>query len=146
MAPGDGNFCNCTRYPRKGFHVVFSRELWIYGRSGQPGRLVFYQPLTTEGTYFTGMRPCRRWIPTTVSSYTLNHLRGGGYLIGWIYPPDSSLEILPSQPSYDVGDYLHGPRSGLIRMSGCSWFIRPWLRDIKKRFGLLPSPVCQFFF
>lgn len=83
-------------------HVVFSRQLWFHDVITNPPGGWYYYPLNAEGMiYWNESLPALD--STIVSSYTLDYLAAGGYLIGWVFPPDSNLVIPSGQPNYGAG-------------------------------------------
>ncbi len=83
-------------------HVVFGREKWFHDVVTNPPGGWYYYPTSTEGMiYWNESMPVLD--STIVSSYTLDFLAAGGNLIGWVFPPDTSLVIPNGQPDYGVG-------------------------------------------
>lgn len=83
-------------------HVVFARELWFHDVLTSPPGGWYYYPTSAEGLiYWNETLPPLD--STIVSSYTLDYLSAGGYLIGWVYPVDTGLVIPSTQPNYGVG-------------------------------------------
>ncbi|MEI6455774.1 MAG: T9SS type A sorting domain-containing protein [bacterium] len=90
-------------------HVAFGRMVRVYDViTTPPGGWYFYS--ATDGLIYWNetMPPVDS---TTVSSYTLDYLVAGGYLVGKVIP-DTTIEIPTGQPNYGVG-LTSGPQFGL---------------------------------
>jgi len=90
-------------------HVAFGRMMKVYDViTTPPGGWYFYP--TTEGMIYWDetMPPLDS---TIVSSFTLDYLIAGGYLVGEVYP-DTTITISSSQPNYGVG-LTTGPQFGI---------------------------------
>jgi len=91
-------------------HVVFGRMVWIHDVvTSPPGGWYFY-PATEGMIYWNEDMPALD--STQVSSFTLDSLAAHHNLIGWVYPPDTSLVIPTGQPNYGVG-LTSGPQIGI---------------------------------
>jgi hypothetical protein len=83
-------------------HIVFSRMVQFYDIiSSPPGGWYFY-PTSTEGMiYWNETMPVLD--STIISSYTLEFLEAGGYLVGWMIPDTANPQIPSDQPNYGIG-------------------------------------------
>jgi len=84
-------------------HVAFGRMMMVYDAGW------YFYP-TTEGMIYwdESMPPLDS---TTISTYTLDNLIAGGYLVGKVYP-DTTITIPSGQPNYGVG-LTSGPQFGI---------------------------------
>jgi hypothetical protein len=91
-------------------HVVFGRMMHIHDViTSPPGGWYFYP--NTEGLiYWNEDMP--QLDSTIISTYTLDFLAEGGNLIGWVFPPDTTLVIPADQPNYGAG-LTTGPELGI---------------------------------
>ena len=91
-------------------HVIFGRMMHIYDvETTPPGGWYFYP--NTEGLIYWN-EDMSQLDSTIISSYTLDFLAAGGNLIGWVYPPDTTLVRPTGQPNYGVG-LTTGPEIGI---------------------------------